>query len=88
VLSGEFYQRDRLFARNGGQIVKHVIGMGNSPGGEIRVAIEYTLHLGGLCAGCAYVPIELFRWARLIRKRLSNDLREYSGADPPDGSGD
>src|SRR6516162_8113298 len=52
--------------------------MRNSSGGVIDVAIEYALHVGGLGAGCQDVPIELFRWARLIRKRLSNDLREYS----------
>jgi hypothetical protein len=78
VLLCEFRQRDWLSACNGGQIVKHFIGKRNSPGGVIRVAIEYTFHVGGLGAGCEDVPIELFRWARLIRKRLSNDLREYS----------
>jgi hypothetical protein len=72
VLFCEFRQPDRLSACNGGQIDRHVIGMRNYSGGVIRVAIEYTLHVGGLGAGCEYVPIELLRWARLIRKRLSN----------------
>jgi hypothetical protein len=78
VLLCEFRQRDRLSARNRGQIVKHIIGMRNFSGSVIGVAIEYTLHVGGFGASCQDVPIELFRWARLIRKGLSNDLGEYS----------
>ena len=41
MLLCEFRQRDRLSPCNGRQIVKHFVGKRNSPGGVIRVAIEY-----------------------------------------------